>query len=64
MDNHEKWAKVPLNMDGEHSVENFEVIEIVDDSQPYQALMGLKWAFDNHTIINLKRREVIFEVRI
>jgi hypothetical protein len=24
--------------------------------------MGLEWAFENHTIINLKKREMIFEV--
>jgi hypothetical protein len=24
--------------------------------------MGLKWAFDNQEIINLKKREMIFEV--
>jgi hypothetical protein len=52
---------VPVNIDGVHSVEDFEVIEIVDDSQPYPALMGLEWDFDNQAIINLKRREMIFE---
>jgi hypothetical protein len=41
---------------------DFEVIEIVDDSQPYPTLMGLEWAVDNQEIINLKRREMIFEV--
>jgi hypothetical protein len=40
----------------------FEVIEIIDDSQPYHALMGLEWAFYNQEIINLKKREMIFEV--
>jgi hypothetical protein len=40
----------------------FEVIEIVDDNQPYLALMGLEWEVDNQPIINLKRREMIFEV--
>jgi hypothetical protein len=53
---------VPMNIDGVHNMEDFEVIEIVDDSQPYPTLMGLEWAFDNQEIINLKRREMIFEV--
>jgi hypothetical protein len=53
---------VPVNIDGVCSVVDFEVIEMVDDSQPYPALMGLEWAFDNHAIINLKKREMIFEV--
>jgi len=34
----------------------------MDDSQPYPTLMGLEWDFDNQVIINLKRRELIFEV--
>jgi hypothetical protein len=33
---------------------DFEVIEIVDDTTPYLALLGLDWAFYNQTIINLK----------
>jgi hypothetical protein len=53
---------IPVNIDGVRSIADFEVIEIVDDSQPYPTLMGLEWAFDNHEIINLKRREMIFEV--
>jgi hypothetical protein len=51
-----------MNIDGVHSVENFEVIEIMDDSQPYPTMMGIEWEFDNQTIINLKRREMVFEV--
>jgi hypothetical protein len=50
-------------MDGVCSMENFEVIDIMDDNQPYPTLMGLEWDFDNQTIINLKRRETLFEAR-
>jgi hypothetical protein len=54
---------VPVNIDGVcNSVADFEVIEIMDDSQPYPTLMGLEWEFDNQEIINLKKREMIFEV--
>jgi hypothetical protein len=49
-----------VNIDGVRSVADFEVIEIVDDSQPYPTLMGIEWEFDNQEIINLKRREMIF----
>jgi hypothetical protein len=31
-----------VNIDGVRSVEYFEVIEIMDDNQPYPALMGLE----------------------
>jgi hypothetical protein len=53
---------VHVNIDGVCRVSYFKVIEIMDDSQPYPALMGLEWALDNRVIINLKRREMIFEV--
>jgi hypothetical protein len=52
-----------VNIDGVHNVIYFKVINIVDDNQPYPTLMGLGWAFHNQAIINLKRREMIFEVR-
>jgi hypothetical protein len=42
-----RLLRLPMNIDGTHSVEDFKVIEIVDNSQPYLALMGLEWAFDN-----------------
>jgi hypothetical protein len=51
-----------MNIDGVHNMADFEFIEIVDDNQPYPTLMGLEWDFDNQEIINLKRREMIFEV--
>ena len=50
-----------MNIDGVCSVADFEVIEIVDVSQPYLALKGLEWDFDNQVIIDLKRREMIFQ---
>lgn len=40
---------------------DFEVIEIVDDSNPYPALLGIHWAFDIYTIINLKKHRMEFE---
>jgi hypothetical protein len=51
-----------VNIDGVHSIEYFEVLEIMDDSQPYPSLMGLEGDFDNQEIINLKRRDMIFEL--
>jgi hypothetical protein len=53
---------VPVNIDGVRRVEDFEVIEIMDDSQPYLVLIGIEWEFDNQVIINMKRMEMIFEV--
>jgi hypothetical protein len=53
---------VPMNLDGVCSMAYFQVIEIVENIQPYPTLMGLEWDFDNQAIINLKRMEMIFEV--
>jgi hypothetical protein len=47
---------------GMRNMEDFEVIEILDEIQPYQALMGLEWDFDSQDTINFKRMEIIFEV--
>ena len=41
---------------------DFEVIEIVDDTTPYPTLLGLDWAFENQTIINLKTMKMTFKL--
>jgi hypothetical protein len=52
---------VTVNLDGVRTKPDFEVIEIVDDTTPYQTLLGLDWVFDNQAIINLKTRKMTFE---
>jgi hypothetical protein len=52
---------VTVDLDGVRTKADFEVIEIVDDTTPYLALLGLDWAFDNQAIINLKTRKMTFE---
>jgi hypothetical protein len=53
---------VTIDLDGVHTKVEFEVIEIVDDTTPYPALLGLDWAFANQTIINLKTRKMTFDL--
>jgi hypothetical protein len=56
------WLEhVPMDIDGVRTFAYFEVIEIVDDSFPYPALLGINWAFDNSTIFYLKKRRMTFE---
>ena len=43
---------------------NFEVIEIVDDSNPYPVLLGIDWAIEMNGVINLKKWKMIFEKEI
>jgi len=40
---------------------DFDVTEIVDDNNPYPALLGIDWATNMNGVINLKNRKMIFE---
>jgi len=55
------FSNVLVDLDTVRSVAEFEVIEIVDDSNPYLALLGIEWALNNNVIINLKRRKLSFD---
>ena len=45
-----------MDIDGVRNFVDFEVIEIVDDSFPYPVLLGIDWAFNNSTVVDIKRR--------
>jgi hypothetical protein len=34
---------------------DFEFIEIMDESDPYPALLEIDWAFENNVVLNLKK---------
>jgi len=44
-----------MDIEGASSLTNFEVIEIVDDNNPYPVLLGIDWATDMNRVINLKK---------
>ena len=50
-----------MDIDGVTTFADFKVIEIVDDSCPYAALLGIDWAFENYTIVDLKKRCMKFK---
>jgi hypothetical protein len=56
-----RFKGIPVDIDGVHTMANFEVIDIVDRTSPYATLLGQDWDFDNHSIINLKTSNMIFE---
>ena len=56
-----RLLSVPIDIDGVSTLADFEVIEIIDDNNPYPALLGIEWAMANAAIINLKRRQMTFE---
>ena len=40
---------------------NFEIIDIVIDTNIYPGLLGIEWVIGNQTIINFKKRILTFE---
>jgi hypothetical protein len=52
-----------VDLYGVCNMKEFEVIDIVDNTTPYPALLGLDRGFDNQAIFNLKTRKIIFESR-
>lgn len=50
-----------MDIEGACAIANFEVIEIVDDNNPYITLVGIYWEFDMNTTINLKKHNIKFE---
>jgi hypothetical protein len=56
-----RLEQVEVNIEGVKTKDDFEVIEIMDDSDPYPALLGIDWAFDNNAVLNLKKRQMSFE---
>ena len=52
---------VHVDIDGVRTFVDFESIEIVDDSCTCPALLGIDWAFNNSTMVDLKKRLITFE---
>ena len=40
---------------------DFDIIDIVDDTNTYPTLLGIDWAIDNHIPINFKKIILTFE---
>ena len=56
-----RLSQVQVDIQGLRTFVDFEVINIVDDTNPYPVLIGIDWAMGNQTIINFKRRILSFE---
>jgi len=52
---------VIVDIERARDIADFEVIKIVDDSNPYLVLLGIYWAFDMNAVINLKKHNLTFE---
>lgn len=40
-----RTTNVKVNINGVRSLDDFEFIDIVDDTNPYPTLLGIKWDF-------------------
>ena len=56
-----RLTQVPVEVEGLRTYADFEVIGIVDDTNPYPTLLGIYWSIDNQTIINFKKIILSFE---
>lgn len=54
-------SKIVVYITGFKVRADFEVIQIVEDVDPYPTLLGLDWAIDMGGIINLKKQRMVFE---
>ena len=50
-----------VDIEGASAPIDFEVIEIVDENNPYPMLLGIDWATGMNGMINLKKFKMIFE---
>ena len=48
---------VTVDIEGASTQIDFEVIKIVDDSNPYPTLLGIDWATNMNGFINLKKKK-------
>jgi len=46
---------VTVDIEGTSTLTDFEVIEFVDDRNPYPALLGIDWATNMNGVIKLKK---------
>ena len=51
-----RLSGITVDIDGVRTTTDFKVVEIVDDSNPYTALLGLDLEFANMDIINFNKR--------
>ena len=50
-----------MDIEGASALADFKVIEIVDDNNPYPALLRVNWATNMNGVINMKKRNMVFE---
>lgn len=52
---------ITVDIEGVSMLDDFEVVEIVDDNNPYLTLLGIDQATHMNRVINLNKHKMIFE---
>jgi len=55
------WEGITVDIEGASALVDFEVIEIVYNSNPYPTLLGIDWANNMNGVINLKKHKTTFK---
>ena len=56
-----RLQRVTVDIEGASMQVDFEVIEIINENNPYLTLLGIDWATDMNGVINLKAEDDIRE---
>ena len=54
-----RLIQVTINIEGLHTFAYFEFINIVDDTNPYPALVGIDWAIDNQINYQFQEKDTL-----
>ena len=58
-----RLSNVIVDVEGLRTYAEFEVINIVDDTNPYLTLLGIDWDIDKQTIIKFKKKSSSLKMR-
>ena len=50
-----RLEEVEVEVAGVKTYTDFALIDIMGDKDPYLALLGIDWAFENYAVIDLKK---------
>jgi hypothetical protein len=56
-----RLQNIKVDLVGVKTIENFMVIEVMGEKDPYPTLLGIYWAYDNYVVIDLKKEIMTFE---
>ena len=54
-------AKADLNLAGVKTIANVEVIDVLEETNPYPSFLGINLKFGNSSFLNLKNKKMTFD---